>query len=117
MRLVLAAAALAMLAAPAYAQTAPPAATSPAASSPAATPAPHHRPTMDERFAKANTTRDGHLTLAQAKAGYPTVARHFTEIDAAKNGYVTEDDIRAWERAARERRHEAQQPTATPTKG
>lgn len=116
MRLVLAAAALAFFAAPAHAQTAPPAATSPAAS-PAAAPAPHHRLTMDERFAKANTTHDGHLTLAQAKAGYPTVARHFTEIDAAKHGYVTEDDIRAWEKAERLRRHEAQQRAATPTKG
>jgi len=117
MRLVFAAAALALFAAPSYAQTAPPAAVTPTASSPAAAPAPHHRATMDERFANANTTHDGHLTLAQAKAGYSTVARHFTEIDTAKNGYVTEDNIRAWEKAARERRHEAQQPAATPTKG
>ena len=122
MRLVLPLATLALLAAPAYAQTAPQAATSPAAASPSASspapaPAPHHRLSMDERFTKANTTHDGHLTLAQAKAGYPTVARHFTEIDTAKNGYVTEDDIRAWEKAERERHHEAQQPTTAPTKG
>jgi len=117
MRLVLPLAALVLLAAPAYAQTTPQAAASPSASSQAPAPTPHHRLSMGERFAKANTTNDGHLTLEQAKAGYPTVARHFTEIDAAKNGYVTEDDIRAWEKAERDRRHEAQQPATTPAKG
>ncbi len=125
MRLVLPIAALVLLAAPAYAQSTPPVAESPAvspaapptASSPAPAPAPHHRLSMEERFAKANATHDGHLTLAQAKAGYPTVARHFTEIDAAKNGYVTEDDIRAWEKAEHDRRHAAQRPATTPTKG
>jgi hypothetical protein len=123
MRLALPLAVLALLAAPAYAQTTPPAAASspapasPAAASPAAAPAAHHRLTMNERFTKANTTHDGHLTLVQAKAGYPTLARHFTDIDTATNGYVTEDDIRAWEKAAREKRHEAQQPATAPTKG
>ncbi|HET6235946.1 MAG TPA: hypothetical protein VFE41_13445 [Acetobacteraceae bacterium] len=72
---------------------------------------------MDERFTKANTTHDGQLTQAQAKAGYPTVAKHFTEIDAMNEGYITEDDIRVWEKAAREKRHEAKQAAATPPKG
>jgi hypothetical protein len=71
---------------------------------------------MDQRFTNANVTHDGHLTLDQAKAGYPTVAKHFVQIDATKKGYITEDDIRAWEKAERERRHEAQQPAATPNK-
>jgi hypothetical protein len=149
MRVVLSLTALALLTAPAYAQTAPPAAASAAAAlsawsaaPPAASPvvasgasggassgasvgapsplsasATHHRLSMDARFAKANTTNDGHLTLAQAKAGYPTVARHFTEIDTAKNGYVTEDDIRAFDKAARDKRHQAQQSGTPPTKG
>ena len=122
MRLVLPLAALALLAAPAYAQTAPAAvppavATAPAAATTKPAPAVHHRETMDERFAKANTTHDGHLTLAQAKAGYPTVAKRFTEIDAAKRGYVTEDDIRAWEKAERARREAAKPPATTPPKG
>jgi hypothetical protein len=132
MRLALPLAVLALLAAPAYAQTAPPVAVSvPAPSSPAvsapapasraasssaAAPAPHHRLTMNERFTKANTTHDGHLTLEQAKAGYPTLTRHFTDIDAAKHGYVTVDDIRAWQKAERDRRHAAQ-PATTPLKG
>jgi hypothetical protein len=122
MRLALPLAVLALLAAPAYAQTTPPASApapaSPAAASPAAAPAAHHRLTLDERFTKANTTHDGHLTLEQAKAGYPTLVRHFTDIDAAKNGYVTEDGIRAWQKAERDRRHAAQQTATTPaTKG
>jgi len=126
MRLALPLAALALLAVPAYAQTTPPAAapSQPSAQAPqtaaapvsAATPAPHPRVSMDQRFTNANTTHDGHLTLDQAKAGYPTVAKHFTQIDATKKGYITEDDIRAWEKAERDRRHEAQQPAATPNK-
>jgi hypothetical protein len=123
MRLAWPLAVLALLAAPAYAQTAPPPAASesapapPAASPVAAAPAPHHRLTMDERFTKANITHDGHLTLEQAKAGYPTLVRHFTDIDAAKNGYVTEDGIRAWQKAERAKRHATQQPVTTSTKG
>ena len=124
MRLALPLAALALLAVPAYAQTTPPAAapspTSAAAPHPSAaatpTPAPHPRVGMDQKFTSANTTHDGHLTEDQAKTGYPTMARHFAAIDATKKGYITEDDIRAWEKAGRERRHEAQQPAATPNK-
>jgi len=115
MRLASTLAVLALLAAPAYAQSTPPAAAPSTPSPPAAAPAVHRHTTMAQRFANANTTHDGHLTLAQAKAGFPTVARHFTDIDAAKNGYVTEDDIRGWQKAARERRHQAQQPAATPS--
>jgi hypothetical protein len=45
------------------------------------------------------------------------VAKRFTEIDAAKNGYVTEEDIRAWEKAAHDRRQAAKPPATTPPKG
>lgn len=126
MRLVLPLAALLLLAAPAYAQTTPPASPPPqVTAAPPATPAPapqatapakHHRLTMEQRFEQANTTHDGHLTPAQAKAGYSTVSQHFTAIDTDKKDYVTEDDIRAWEKAARDRRHEAQQPAAPANK-
>jgi hypothetical protein len=67
-------------------------------------PAPHHRMTSQQRFEQANTAHDGHLTLEQAKAGYPSIARHFTEIDSANKGYVTEDDIRAWRKQRRSSR-------------
>ena len=48
-------------------------------------------------FYAANTTHNGHLTLAQAKAAnFKLVADHFNEIDVAKRGYVTFYDIQAW---------------------
>ena len=61
-----------------------------------AKPAHRTRLTWEQRFAQANTTNDGHLTLEQAKAGYATVARHFQDIDLDSKGYVTKDDVRAW---------------------
>jgi len=49
------------------------------------------------KFYAANTTHDGHLTLAQAKAaGLNPVADHFSDIDVKKRGYVTFYDIEAW---------------------
>lgn len=48
-------------------------------------------------FYAANTSHDGHLTLAQAKAAhFKLVVDHFNEIDSAKHGYVTFYDIQAW---------------------
>jgi hypothetical protein len=44
---------------------------------------------LQERFAAANTTRDGKLTKQQAASGMPRVAQHFDEIDTQKVGYVT----------------------------
>ncbi len=86
------------------AQTATPApalGTSQTTTSPAAAPAPaaastkaHHK--LEERFASANTTKDGHLTLEQAKtAKWRMVAKNFDTIDTGHKGYVTQDDIRA----------------------
>ena len=55
---------------------------------------------MDEilvKFYAANTTHDGHLTMAQAKAaGLTVVADNFDAIDVKKRGYVTFYDIMAW---------------------
>jgi hypothetical protein len=49
------------------------------------------------KFYAANTTHDGHLTQAQAKAGGLTVvADNFDAIDVKKRGYVTFYDIMAW---------------------
>jgi hypothetical protein len=53
-----------------------------------------------DKFAGANTTGDGHLTLAQAQAGrMPVIARNFAAIDVTGKGYVTLDDIAAWRRS------------------
>jgi hypothetical protein len=78
-----------------HAQTATPA---PAQS---ATPAPHVN-RMAQRFAAANTTNDGHLTLDQAKAAkWTQVVKNFSTIDSTHKGYVTKDDIRAAAQAHR----------------
>ena len=68
-------------------------------------PAHHARLTMEEHFAQANLAHDGHLTADEAKTGYPTVARHFQEIDVDAKGYVTENDVRAWRALQKSARH------------
>jgi hypothetical protein len=77
---------------------------------PAASGAPEHQHakhmTLAERFAKANTTNDGHLTLEQARAGLKSVARHFTAIDKDKKGYVTLSDIQSYMKEQRAMRHQ-----------
>jgi hypothetical protein len=94
MRIVLPLLAAVALALPAYAQT--------------TTTAPKHSHlTMTARFEQANVTHDGHLTLDQAKTGYKSVARHFAAIDVDKRGYVTEDDIHAYNKAQRALHHQA----------
>jgi hypothetical protein len=62
---------------------------------------------MQQQFEQANTTHDGHLTLDQAKAGFKTVARHFTAIDQDKKGYVTQDDIKAYYKTQRTLHHQS----------
>jgi uncharacterized secreted protein with C-terminal beta-propeller domain len=57
--------------------------------------------TMDQRFQQANVTHDGHLTEDQAKTGYKSIARHFAAIDQDKKGYITEDDIRTYDKLQR----------------
>jgi hypothetical protein len=65
-------------------------------------PAPERGQRMIERFQAANTTGDGRLTLAQAQAGnLPMIVRHFDAIDAQHKGYVTLDDIRAYQQQMR----------------
>jgi hypothetical protein len=52
---------------------------------------------MQDKFNAANTTHDGHLTLAQAQAaGLRPVVDHFSEIDTAHRGYVTFNEVQAW---------------------
>ncbi len=75
---------------------------------PVAAPA-HHRAhrTLQERFDEANVTHDGHLTLEQARAKMPAVARDFAAIDADRKGYVTVDQIKEHTREARAARRAA----------
>jgi hypothetical protein len=127
-RLIPAAAALALFAAPAWAQSQPDA--TPATPAPAtgatATPAPTapaHKPmrrrqTLQQRFDAANTTHDGHLTKDQAAAAnWPYVTNNFAAIDKDHKGYVTTSDIRSFakaRRAARQKQQSAPAPAAAP---
>jgi hypothetical protein len=85
-----------------------------AATTPNSSPTSHTRMTMEQRFAKANDTHDGRLTEDQAKAGYRSIARHFAAIDKDKKGYVTLDDIRAYNKLQRTLHHH---PATTSPKG
>ena len=70
--------------------------------------------TVRERFAVANTTHDGRLTLEQAKAGFPAMARLFDAIDRDHKGYITIDDIKAYYDAKRARQAAAQPAAEAP---
>jgi hypothetical protein len=80
-------------------QAAPPEQMAPPATMPPAAGRPHP---MRERFAAANTTGDGKLTLEQAQAAHMAgVVMHFHEIDADGKGYVTFEDWTHWLAARR----------------
>jgi Ca2+-binding EF-hand superfamily protein len=64
--------------------------------------------TLKDRFDQANTTNDGHLTLDQAKAGLPRVAKNFAAIDKDNKGYVTLTDIHDYYKAQRAARRQTQ---------
>ncbi len=72
-------------------------------------PTKHARVTWEARFAQANAAHDGHLSLAEAKTSYKTIAQHFKEIDIEGKGYVTENDVRAWRALQSEVRHAPRQ--------
>ena len=67
----------------------------------------HTHLSSQQRFTNANTTHDGHLTLDQAKSGYPAIVRHFDTIDRDKRGYITEAEIRAYHKTQRALHHQA----------
>lgn len=50
---------------------------------------------LEQRFKEANKKGDGKLTLEEAEAGMPRVAKNFALIDKDKKGYVTLDEIKA----------------------
>jgi hypothetical protein len=61
-----------------------------------------------KRFAAANTTHDGHLTLDQASASnWNYVVKNFDGIDKDHKGYVSVADIRAYSAAQRAARRAA----------
>lgn len=61
---------------------------------------------MTERFNAADTNHDGKLSLDEAKAGMPMVARNFDQIDTGHTGAVTLDQLNAFAKAHMgQRRH------------
>ncbi len=106
MRPLIAALAVSLLAFPAAAQ-APAAAPAPAVITPTPKAAPVTPPkTAEQRFDTANSTRDGKLTLAQAKAGkFGAVVKNFDAIDKGHKGYVTKDDLKAYRLANKGKNH------------
>ena len=50
---------------------------------------------IEEKFKTADKNGDNKLTLEEAKAGMPRVARAFSKIDINNQGYITLDDIKA----------------------
>ena len=48
-----------------------------------------------EKFKVADKNQDGKLTLAEAQAGMPRIAEHFSYIDSQGRGYVTLNQILA----------------------
>ena len=50
---------------------------------------------IEEKFKAADKDHDGKLTLEEAKAGMPRVAKGFDKIDKDKKGYITVDQIMA----------------------
>jgi hypothetical protein len=73
-------------------------------------PAHHARQTWEEHFTRANLAHDGHLTLSEAKLGYPTISRHFQAIDVDGKGFVTENDLRAWKALQKTARQQPKEP-------
>ena len=51
---------------------------------------------IEARFKAADKDSDGKLTLAEAKAGMPRVAKGFDKIDKEKKGYLTVDQIKVF---------------------
>jgi hypothetical protein len=51
---------------------------------------------LTARFAAADKNKDGKLTLDEAKAGMPRVAKGFAMIDSGHQGFVTLAQIKAF---------------------
>ncbi len=60
----------------------------------------HPASSVEAHFAAANTTGDGHLTRQQVEqADWPRVARHFSEIDTDNKGWISAEQIHAFNRS------------------
>lgn len=73
--------------------------------------APEHRAQMAqqmaERFKAADKDGDGALTRAEAEAGMPRLAKRFDDIDTAKTGKITLEQIRGFMQKQMQERRDA----------
>ena len=60
-----------------------------------------------ERFQAADTDRNGAISLPEAEANLPRIARDFAAIDANHDGLVTLEELKAAHQQARARRLQA----------
>lgn len=93
-----------LLAASLSATASPPPPPSPA-DAPTDQPAAPHHGEMRERFRKADANGDGRLSSAEAQA-LPRLAKHFEQIDANHDGFVTRDEMRAAHDQMRDKREQ-----------
>jgi Ca2+-binding EF-hand superfamily protein len=55
---------------------------------------------IEQRFKSADVNKDGKLSLAEAEAGMPRIAKNFAKIDKDKKGYVTVEQVKEFAFAA-----------------
>ena len=60
-----------------------------------------------ERFRHADTDGDGAISRAEAEKNAPRLAKKFDQIDANKDGKLTQDELRAYREAKRGRKDKA----------
>lgn len=63
---------------------------------------------IEAHFSAANSTHDGRLTKAQAEqSDWTRVAKHFDEIDTDHKGWISVDQIHAFNKSHRKHRKDA----------
>ena len=67
-----------------------------------------HSSSVEAHFTAANVSHDGHLTKDQAQQGdWPRVVKHFDEIDSDHKGWVSAEQIHAFNKSHHKHRKEA----------
>ncbi len=67
-------------------------------------------------FKAADTDRDGSLTLAEAQSGLPTVAAHFSTVDANRDGKLTQQEMAAHQQSMKSNGSDASMDADTSTR-
>jgi hypothetical protein len=61
---------------------------------------------QDNRFARADTDRNGMLSPAEVDRSLPGIAPHFNDIDRNRDGSLSPDELRAWSTSRRAAGHQ-----------